>query len=115
MKRFYFAVCILTCLVMFLGCQAAGQRVLRKLIGHEEAMLTIIMDNKADPKAAKAKLDAYRNEHKAEYAGLIRELEAIPPEQLNSAQYEQELREFTEKTYELVQRAAEIGVNSSFK
>jgi hypothetical protein len=115
MKRCCFPLCFLICLLMFLGCQAPGQLVLNKLIGHEDAMLTIIKDNKADPKTAKAKLDAYRTEHKLEYAGLIRELEAIPREQLNSPQYEKELREFTEKTYELVRQAAEIGINSSFK
>jgi hypothetical protein len=110
-KHFCFLICLLICL----GCESRGERVLNSLIVHEDTMIIIIDENKADPKAAKEKLDMYRNEHNLEYAQLIRELEALSPEQLHEAHFEKKLQEFTEKTCELVKQAAEIGINSSFK
>jgi hypothetical protein len=111
-KRYIFCA---ICLVLLIGCEAPGIRVLNELNGHYDAMIRIIKDNKMHPKIAKEKLAEYQDAHGVEYAGLVKELEEIAPQRLEDKQFEQKLQEFTEKNYELVKLAAAIGINASLK
>jgi hypothetical protein len=107
-------LCLVFCLIMLCGCESPDEHVLNKLIGHCNALLTIIRENQSDFDVVKEKIAAYRSKYGPEYAGLIQKLHTVSEENLKNPDYAEKLQEFTKKNYELIKEASKIGIDASF-
>jgi hypothetical protein len=104
-----FVIGLALALVLSACGAAAGNAAFDKLLGHYDAMIKIMRDNKADSDKAMKELNAYQEKNKAELDQLDKDLKDYTEK--NPLQAVEFLTKFAKKTEELAQVSAEMTAN----